>query len=233
MHALKTGALIRAACEAGALIGGASAAQMQKLSDYGAHLGRAFQIPDDVLDVEGDPHLTGKSATDAINDKLTAPAVFGLAEAKRLAVDASEAAVAALKEFGERAATLRQLAALSCNERSNGSFAMLLSFDECFCNLNNLRGFVNRTHTTCIGHHGTTRTHQRTGRLAAAQHEPIARSRRRIAALHHRYHLSDRRPLRRAARLPWKSAWRCTTCSIRPKTRSCWTSAIRPTRTRF
>lgn len=110
MHAMKTGALIRCACEVGALLGGATPEELRAFAQYGEHLGRAFQIQDDVLDVEGDPQLTGKSATDTANYKLTAPAFFGLAEAKELAREASAAAIDALQPFGDRAAALRQLA---------------------------------------------------------------------------------------------------------------------------
>ena len=110
MHALKTGALIRAASEVGALLGGGTPEQIEALRRYGEYLGRAFQIHDDVLDVEGDPLLTGKGATDAANFKTTAPAVFGLEDAKKLAREASESAIAALDGFGDEATTLRQLA---------------------------------------------------------------------------------------------------------------------------
>ncbi|MDQ3813504.1 MAG: polyprenyl synthetase family protein [Armatimonadota bacterium] len=110
MHALKTGALIRAASEVGALLGGGSLEQIQALRLYGEHLGRAFQIHDDVLDVEGDPLLTGKGATDVANFKTTAPAVLGLDNSKRLAHEASEAAIAALSGCGAEATALRQLA---------------------------------------------------------------------------------------------------------------------------
>jgi geranylgeranyl diphosphate synthase type II len=110
MHSMKTGALIRVAAEAGALLGGGSIAQIEALHSYGAHLGRAFQITDDVLDVVGDPEHMGKDATDAANGKATAPAVFGLERSRQLAAEASEAAVAALHDFGVEADTLRHLA---------------------------------------------------------------------------------------------------------------------------
>jgi len=110
MHGMKTGALIRVACEAGAVLGGGTAEQVAALRRYGEHLGSAFQIHDDVLDVEGDPQLTGKSSTDVANDKTTAPAVFGMEEAKRRAASASAAAVSALMMFGAEAEALRQLA---------------------------------------------------------------------------------------------------------------------------
>lgn len=111
MHALKTGALFRASSEMGAVLAGGSASQVAALREYGRHLGRAFQIQDDVLDVEGDPEVTGKKATDAANFKITAPGAFGLERAKQMAVDSSCAATDALREFGPEADTLRALAA--------------------------------------------------------------------------------------------------------------------------
>lgn len=110
MHALKTGALIRAAAEIGAVIGGGSAGQIAAMRHYGACVGRAFQIHDDVLDVEGDPQLMGKDATDAANFKTTAVEVFGLEHAKQLAREASDEAISALNIFGDEANALRVLA---------------------------------------------------------------------------------------------------------------------------
>lgn len=110
MHALKTGALLRVASESGALLGGGSEAQIAALRDYGAHLGRAFQIADDVLDATGDPNQTGKAASDADNDKITATGVFGLERAREMAQQAAQAALDALQIFGTEAAALRQLA---------------------------------------------------------------------------------------------------------------------------
>jgi len=110
MHALKTGALIGAAAEIGAVVGGGTTQQVAALRTYGASVGRAFQIHDDVLDVEGDPLLMGKDATDVANFKTTAPGVFGLGSAKQLASEASEAAIASIDGYGEEAAALRQLA---------------------------------------------------------------------------------------------------------------------------
>jgi geranylgeranyl pyrophosphate synthase len=73
-------------------------------------LGRAFQIQDDVLDVEGDPDVTGKNASDVDNFKITATALFGLEAAKKMAREAATAAQDALSEFGSEANTLRELA---------------------------------------------------------------------------------------------------------------------------
>lgn len=110
MHALKTGALIRAACEMGGILGRGDEGTIQNLARYGAQLGRAFQLKDDLLDVEGDPQITGKSASDVANDKITAPAFFGVEETRRLTFAARDEALAALEHFGTEADALRQLA---------------------------------------------------------------------------------------------------------------------------
>ncbi len=110
MHALKTGALIRAACQAGGVLGEGSTQAIESLARYGAQLGRAFQLKDDLLDVEGDPEIMGKSATDVANDKITAPAFFGIEETRRLTFAARDEALGALECFGIEADALRQLA---------------------------------------------------------------------------------------------------------------------------
>jgi geranylgeranyl pyrophosphate synthase len=110
LHALKTGAMLRVSAEIGAVLGGGSEAQVAALRSYGTHLGRAFQIWDDVLDVIGDPSITGKGSTDADNDKITAVAIWGIAGAQECALEAADAALAALQDFGEEADTLRALA---------------------------------------------------------------------------------------------------------------------------
>jgi geranylgeranyl diphosphate synthase type II len=110
MHSMKTGALIRAACEAGGVLGGGTAEQTAALHEYGVHLGRAFQITDDLLDVAGDPAHTGKAASDAANNKTTAPAIFGVERSRQLAHEAGDSAIGALQIFGEEATALRQLA---------------------------------------------------------------------------------------------------------------------------
>lgn len=88
LHALKTGALLRAAIRLGALAGGASAAQQQALDDYADALGLAFQIRDDLLDIEGDSQTLGKTAgKDSAQDKATFPALIGV-DASRQRLDA-------------------------------------------------------------------------------------------------------------------------------------------------
>ena len=101
MHARKTGALIRAAATAGAIMAGASDAAVDAVDEYASHLGLAFQIVDDILDVEGDARTLGKTAgKDAATGKLTYPALHGLDASRRLAGDAIRRARASLAEAG-------------------------------------------------------------------------------------------------------------------------------------
>jgi farnesyl diphosphate synthase len=107
LQSLKTGALIRCACELGAILGQAAPDTLRALETYGERLGLAFQIADDLLDVEGDADLAGKAVRkDAA--KATLHAASGIdAARRRLAVLADEA-TAALAPFGRRADTLRE-----------------------------------------------------------------------------------------------------------------------------
>jgi farnesyl diphosphate synthase len=98
MHARKTGALIRAAAVAGAVMGGGTDAAVRAVEEYGRQLGLAFQIVDDILDVEGDARALGKTAgKDARAGKPTYPSVYGLEASRRLAADRHENAIAALR----------------------------------------------------------------------------------------------------------------------------------------
>jgi geranylgeranyl diphosphate synthase, type II len=111
IHRAKTGALLRASVRMGAIYAGASAAELAALSDYGEHAGLAFQIVDDVLDVEGSSEALGKTAgKDETQQKITFPAVYGLERSRRMAEEERLAAHAALAQFGERAERLRQIA---------------------------------------------------------------------------------------------------------------------------
>jgi geranylgeranyl diphosphate synthase type II len=93
MHARKTGALIRAAAAAGAVMAGADPAQLDAIERFASELGLAFQIVDDILDVEGDAAQLGKTAgKDAAADKPTYPALFGLDRARALAAECAERA---------------------------------------------------------------------------------------------------------------------------------------------
>ena len=112
MHALKTGALIRAsvlmACAAKAEL---PAARREALDRYGRAIGLSFQIVDDLLDVLGDPAVTGKVAgSDALRGKPTYPAVAGVQAARARATELAEEGVAALAAFGPEAGSLRDFA---------------------------------------------------------------------------------------------------------------------------
>lgn len=111
MHALKTGALIRASVAMGAIVAGASAAQLEALDDYGDAIGLAFQICDDVLDATGDSGTLGKQAgADAAHNKPTYVSLLGLSEARARAEALLGDALAALGDFGDSAWLLRELA---------------------------------------------------------------------------------------------------------------------------
>ncbi len=111
IHRAKTGALLRASVRMGAIYAGASPAQLDALSRYGEHIGLAFQIVDDILDVEESSETLGKTAgKDQAQQKITFPAVYGLAQSKVMAEEQRLAAHAALEIFGEPAAPLREIA---------------------------------------------------------------------------------------------------------------------------
>jgi geranylgeranyl diphosphate synthase type II len=94
IHEHKTGALIRAAAELGALLGGGGEDDIVRLADYGRKIGLAFQIVDDILDVEGSAETLGKSAgKDEKAGKVTYPSVHGLEAARQRAKELTEEAV--------------------------------------------------------------------------------------------------------------------------------------------
>jgi len=111
MHARKTGALIRASALAGAVMAGGTPEAVDAVGRYGAHLGLAFQIVDDVLDVEGATAVLGKTAgKDAAAGKPTYPALVGLERSKTLAAEALAAALDALDGQGMRSSRLEEIA---------------------------------------------------------------------------------------------------------------------------
>jgi geranylgeranyl diphosphate synthase, type II len=113
IHRAKTGALLRASVRMGAIAAGAGEHELDALTRYGVHIGLAFQIVDDLLDVEQSSEKLGKTAgKDAQQHKITFPAVYGLETSHRMADQECAAAHAALAPFGERAARLRELADL-------------------------------------------------------------------------------------------------------------------------
>jgi len=111
IHAHKTGALLTASVLAGALLAEASAAQIEALRAYGEHIGLAFQIADDILDVAGDEAKIGKPVgSDQKQDKATYVKLFGLEESRRRAHAEVEAALQALAPFDAKADPLRGIA---------------------------------------------------------------------------------------------------------------------------
>lgn len=113
IHRAKTGALIRASLRMGAIYAGADDAQTRALSEYGEHIGLAFQIVDDVLDVEQPSEKLGKTAgKDAQQQKITFPAVYGLERSREMAEQERLLAHTALLRFDHRAERLRELADL-------------------------------------------------------------------------------------------------------------------------
>lgn len=111
IHEHKTGALLTASVLSGALLAGADEGQVQALRTYGEHIGLAFQIADDILDVTGDEAKIGKPVgSDEQNDKATYPKLFGLEESLRRAHTEVEAALTTLSRFDARAEPLRGIA---------------------------------------------------------------------------------------------------------------------------
>ena len=113
IHRAKTGALLRASVRMGGICAGADVRQLAALTCYGQHVGLAFQIVDDILDVEQSSEALGKTAgKDAEQRKITFPAVYGLEESHRMAEQERQGAHQALELFGERSTRLRELADL-------------------------------------------------------------------------------------------------------------------------
>ncbi|MGA2226129.1 MAG: polyprenyl synthetase family protein, partial [Syntrophobacteraceae bacterium] len=111
MHIHKTGALLSGSLEIGAVLGGGDKMQIKALKAYGHHFGLAFQITDDLLDVEGDPALMGKTpGSDAAKNKMTYPALLGIAQSREAAREHVESSLDALVSFGEAAEPLRAIA---------------------------------------------------------------------------------------------------------------------------
>jgi geranylgeranyl diphosphate synthase type II len=111
IHRAKTGALLRASVRMGAIYAGATSDELAALSEYGEHIGLAFQIIDDLLDVEESSEALGKTAgKDEAQHKITFPAVYGLERSHAMAEEERLAAHAALHSFDERAERLHQIA---------------------------------------------------------------------------------------------------------------------------
>lgn len=111
LHTHKTGALIEASVVSGAMVTGAPESLVRSVLSYGKKIGLAFQISDDILDVEGDSETMGKMAgADEEKGKTTYPSVLGLGESKKIQRELVQEAVQDLNAFGEKAAPLRQIA---------------------------------------------------------------------------------------------------------------------------
>jgi geranylgeranyl diphosphate synthase type II len=111
IHRAKTGAMMRASVHMGAIYGGAPEGEFEALSRYGEHIGLAFQIVDDIHDVEGTPESLGKTpGKDAQQQKATFPSLYGVEESRRQASQHLDAANSALEAFGDRARRLAELA---------------------------------------------------------------------------------------------------------------------------
>ncbi|MDQ1331782.1 MAG: Polyprenyl synthetase family protein [Thermodesulfobacteriota bacterium] len=111
MHSLKTGALIGAAVEAGAILGNGSSVQINQLKIYAKSIGLAFQITDDILNVTGDPAETGKTTgTDKNRNKNTYPALLGVTGSEKHAKKLIREALHAIETFDNKADPLRAIA---------------------------------------------------------------------------------------------------------------------------
>lgn len=111
IHFHKTGQLITASLEAGGIIAGLAEPALQQLRSFGEHLGRCFQIQDDILDCIGNDQELGKPAgSDERNQKLTFPSLFGLEASRSMARQALDQALAALAQTGLQQIRLRELA---------------------------------------------------------------------------------------------------------------------------
>lgn len=111
IHRKKTGALICVSLRCGALLSNASLERLNAITEYGKHLGLAFQIVDDILNVTGDEKTLGKPVgSDKEHKKSTYPALLGLEQAQKLALEQTNKAISALECFAEKAEVFRQLA---------------------------------------------------------------------------------------------------------------------------
>ena len=116
---MKTGRLIRFACEAGAVLGRAAAREFSALTEYARKIGVAFQIADDILDVEGDEKLMGKALQkDKNQGKVTFVTVYGLENAKKIAEELITGAKNILEIFGSKAGSLKDLADYVINRKN-------------------------------------------------------------------------------------------------------------------
>jgi geranylgeranyl diphosphate synthase type II len=111
LHSLKTGAMIEASLAAGSLLAGGSPAQIDALRTYGRRVGLAFQVVDDILNIEGEPSVMGKAVgTDTLRRKNSYPGLLGLAKSKEFAQNLVQQAIEAIAGFDANADALRAIA---------------------------------------------------------------------------------------------------------------------------
>lgn len=118
LHRHKTGRLIRVSVEVGAKLAGATPAQVETLGLYGEKIGLAFQIADDVLDIEGGVEIGKDVGSDVANNKSTYPSLLGLEESKKKARQLAEEAIQLLSIFDAKADPLREIANYVVNRKS-------------------------------------------------------------------------------------------------------------------
>ena len=119
IHRSKTAALIRGSIVGGAIAGGAASNDVARLRAFGENIGWAFQVVDDILDVEESSAALGKTAgKDQAQQKATYPALYGLEKSRAIAAELESSALRELEPFGERSARLRELAAFLVARRS-------------------------------------------------------------------------------------------------------------------
>jgi geranylgeranyl diphosphate synthase type II len=111
LHSLKTGAMIEASLAVGALLAGGSPEQIKAVRAYGRRIGLAFQVVDDILNIEGDPSVMGKAVgTDRLRRKNSYPGLLGLAKSKEFAQNLVDQAIGAMAAFDAGADALRAIA---------------------------------------------------------------------------------------------------------------------------
>src|SRR5580692_2198907 len=119
IHRSKTAALIRASIVAGGIAGGATNEDVERLKCFGENIGWAFQVVDDILDVEESSAVLGKTAgKDQAQQKATYPALYGILQSRDIAADLAAKALSELDFYGERASRLRELAQFLVARRS-------------------------------------------------------------------------------------------------------------------
>lgn len=111
IHEYKTGALLRASVATGAILGGGSEKEIESLDNYGKNIGLAFQISDDILDIEGDSLEMGKqTGVDIERGKNTYPSIYGMEKSKIMLREIIDNAIDVLSPFKDRAEPLKQIA---------------------------------------------------------------------------------------------------------------------------